>query len=166
MLCLYGNNDYRYTIFSEPELVRSFYNTEGKVAWFERAHRPVGVWQFQQGGIDLGEDTQMTLWRELHEEVGLTKDDIAVVDEYPHWTVYQYDHTVDDVNPSRLGQAHRWYFLKLKANVTIDLNKATEAEAAAVRFLTFDEVLAETGDFKRHVYQELQQYFTTNIHTN
>jgi putative (di)nucleoside polyphosphate hydrolase len=142
------------------------YNTEGKVAWFERAHRPVGVWQFQQGGIDLGEDTQMTLWRELHEEVGLTKDDIAVVDEYPHWTVYQYDHTVDDVNPSRLGQAHRWYFLKLKANVTIDLNKATEAEAAAVRFLTFDEVLAETGDFKRHVYQELQQYFTTNIHTN
>jgi putative (di)nucleoside polyphosphate hydrolase len=108
----------------------------------------------------------MTLWRELHEEVGLTKDDIAVVDEYPHWTVYQYDHTVDDVNPSRLGQAHRWYFLKLKANVTIDLNKATEAEAAAVRFLTFDEVLAETGDFKRHVYQELQQYFTTNIHTN
>lgn len=139
------------------------YNAEGKVAWFERAQHPVGVWQFQQGGIDLGEDTETTLWRELREEIGLTKDDIAVVDEYPHWTVYQYDHTVDDVQPSRLGQAHRWYFLKLRPDITIDLSTASEVEAAAVRFLTFDQILAETGDFKKHVYQELADYFNTNI---
>ena len=30
------------------------YNSKGQVAWFERAQNPVGVWQFQQGGIDLG----------------------------------------------------------------------------------------------------------------
>jgi len=141
------------------------YNSAGKVAWFERAQHPVGVWQFQQGGIDLGEDTQTTLWRELQEEVGLTPDDFEAVQEYPHWTLYQYDHTIDDVTKSRFGQAHRWYFLRLKDDVTIDLAKASEQEASAVRFITFDEVLAETSSFKKHVYQELQRYFVANILT-
>ena len=139
------------------------YNSKGQVAWFERAQHPVGVWQFQQGGIDLGEDTEVTLWRELAEEVGLTSDDFESVIEYPHWTVYQYDFTITDVTKSRLGQAHRWYFLKLKDDVEIDLSKATEQEASAVRFITFDQVLSETNDFKKHVYAELQDYFTDNI---
>lgn len=139
------------------------YDYEGKVAWFERAQHPVGVWQFQQGGIDLGEDTKTTLWRELKEEVGLTPADFASVQEYPHWTVYQYDYTIDDASKSRFGQVHRWYFLQLKNDVTIDLSKATEMEASAVRFLSFDEVLDETNDFKKHVYQELHVYFNTHI---
>lgn len=141
------------------------YNHEGKVAWFERAQHPVGVWQFQQGGVDLGEDTQTTLWRELQEEVGLTSDDFDSVEEYPHWTVYQYDYTVTDSSKSRFGQAHRWYFLRLKDDVAIDLDKATEQEASAVRFITFAEVLEETSSFKRHVYQELQQYYESKIIT-
>jgi len=139
------------------------YNSTGEVAWFERAQHPVGVWQFQQGGIDLGEDTTTTLWRELHEEVGLTADDFESVTEYPHWTVYQYDYTIADDTKSRLGQAHRWYFLRLKDDVTIDLSKATEQEASAVRFITFDQVLSETDSFKKHVYRELQEYFASTI---
>jgi len=139
------------------------YNNDGKVAWFERAHHPIGVWQFQQGGIDLGEKPEVTLWRELVEEVGLTKHDIESVHEYPSWTVYQYEHTVNDTSKSRLGQAHRWYFLKLKNDVSIDLSKATEQEASAVRFISFDEVLQETKDFKKHVYRELQIYFAETI---
>jgi len=139
------------------------YNTEGKVAWFERAQHPVGVWQFQQGGIDIGEEPEETLWRELAEEIGATKDDFDQVTMYPNWTVYQYDHTVNDASKTRLGQAHRWYFLQLKDSVTIDLSKATEDEASAVRFITFDEVLSETKSFKLHVYQELKTYFDAHI---
>lgn len=139
------------------------YNHEGKVAWFERAQHPVGVWQFQQGGIDLGEDTKTTLWRELTEEVGLTQADFESVHEYPNWTVYQYDYTIADATKSRLGQVHRWYFLQLRPGVEIDLRKATEQEASAVRFITFDEVLTETSSFRKHVYQELRDYFESHI---
>lgn len=142
------------------------YNQAGQVAWFERAQHPVGVWQFQQGGIDLGEDTQTTLWRELQEEVGLQPEDFAAVHEYPHWTVYQYDYTINDTSKSRFGQAHRWYFLKLKDDVIIDLSKATEQEASAIRFISFAEVLTETDNFKKHVYLELSNYFTANILNN
>lgn len=139
------------------------YNQEGRVAWFKRAHHPVGVWQFQQGGIDLGEHPIDTLWRELAEEIGLTKDDIAQIDEYPYWTTYQYDETIDDASKPRLGQTHRWFFLKLKSGTTIDLSKATDIEASDYACITFDEVVQQTDSFKKHVYQELHTYFEQHI---
>ena len=142
------------------------YNSQGEVAFFERAQHPVGVWQFQQGGIDLGEDEEVTLWRELKEEVGLTQDDFDSVDKYPKWTVYQYDHTLGDASKSRIGQAHRWYYLKLKDTATIDLTMATEFEASDFKWISFDEVLDTTNDFKKHVYSELSTYFSENILRN
>jgi len=139
------------------------YRPDGLVAWFERAQHPVGVWQFQQGGIDIGEHTETTLWRELAEEVGLTSHDFDTVTAYPRWTVYQYDYTESDSGKSRLGQAHRWFFLQLRSDATIDLSKATEQEASAVRFVTFDTAIEETSSFKKHVYTELKDYFESHI---
>ena len=55
------------------------YREDGQLAWFKRAKYPIGIWQFQQGGIDLGETIETTLWRELREEVGLTAEDIAQI---------------------------------------------------------------------------------------
>lgn len=59
------------------------YNAAGRVVHFERTQNPAGMWQFQQGGIDLDEQPADTLWRELAEEVGLTKEDFDDVHEYP-----------------------------------------------------------------------------------
>jgi hypothetical protein len=77
--------------------------------------------------------------------------------------VYQYNHARDNSSKSRLGQAHRWYFLKLTDAVDIDLNKATEYEASDFKWLPFAEVLEATDDFKKHVYQELATYFSDVI---
>jgi len=142
------------------------YNTAGQVALFERAQHPVGVWQFQQGGIDLGEDTQTTLWRELKEEIGLEESDFDLVTEYPIWTVYQDVNSVQDSSKTRLGQAHRWYFLKLKDTVDIDLTKATEVEASSFSWVSFAKAIETTEDLKKHVYQDLEKYFKTHISTN
>jgi len=139
------------------------YNAAGEVAYFERTQNPVGMWQFQQGGIDLGEQPTDTLWRELVEEVGLTKDDFNDVHEYPHWTVYQPDNAPTDSTKSRMGHVHRWYFLKLKGEVTIDLDKATMVEASAYKWITWEAALAGTEPCKQHVYQALGEYFRTVV---
>lgn len=139
------------------------HNRAGQVTLFERATNPVGIWQFQQGGIDLGEDIETTLWRELHEEVGLLRSDISTVTPYPKWTVYQDTNTVHDATKSRLGQAHRWYFLELAQDSIIDLEKATEAEASAYRFVSFGEAIAMTDTYKKHVYEELETYFLREV---
>lgn len=139
------------------------YNQAGQVALFERTHYPVGIWQFQQGGIDLGEDPETTLWRELNEEIGLTAEDIATVTPYPHWTVHTTSESMADPDKSRLGQAHTWFFLELKADRTIDLTKASEDEASQVRFVSFQKAIAATEPHKQHVYRELETFFTEHI---
>lgn len=139
------------------------YNQVGEVALFKRVQNPVGIWQFQQGGIDLGEQPEETLWRELKEEIGLTRADFTAIHEYPEWTVHQYEHTIHDASKSRLGQAHRWYFLALDQAVTIDLSQATEHEASDWRFVTFAAAIAGTEAAKQPVYQALAEYFSTHI---
>lgn len=139
------------------------YNASGEVALFERTQNPVGMWQFQQGGIDTGEHPTDTLWRELKEETGLVQNDFEVVEEYPSWTVYQPDYTVSDPSKSRIGHTHRWFFLQLKEGTAIDLSKATMVEASAYKWMTFDKVLEETEECKKHVYQALAAYFKTKV---
>ncbi len=139
------------------------YNQAGEVALFERATNPIGVWQFQQGGIDLGEDIETTLWRELKEENGLEKRDFTSTTLYPKWTVYQDTNTVDDATKPRLGQAHRWYFLELAPDSVINLKNATEVEASDYRFVSFTEAITAADTYKKHVYEELETYFLGEI---
>lgn len=143
------------------------YNDVGKIVIFKRAAHPVGVWQMQQGGIDSGEAVEATLWRELREEVGLTEDDFDTVTQYPSWIAYEFGEGVtknpSNPNPDRLGQCHRWWFLKLKNDVTVDLTKATDKEFSDYRWVDFDELIALTNELKQPVYQTLADYFATHI---
>ena len=142
------------------------YNQSGQVALFKRAQHPVGIWQFQQGGIDLGEDFETTLWRELKEEIGLTKSDFESVREMPFWTVHQNTNSVSDVTKSRLGQAYRWFFLELKEEVIIDITKAEENEVSSFRWASFEEAISEPESMKKHIYQQLEKYFNRYILTD
>ena len=139
------------------------YNQQNEVFLFKRAKYPVGVWQFQQGGIDLNESTEETLWRELREEVGLEKADFIKVTEMPNWTIYPTADSLADASKSRIGQAHKWYFLELKPDVEIDLEKALDDEASDFRFDTFAGAINETEELKKHVYRELEKFFLEQI---
>lgn len=139
------------------------FNDNREVLFFERCKHPVGVWQFQQGGIDLGEDIKTTLWRELQEEAGFTEADFTSLVEMPHWTVYQDPNSVADQDIGRLGQAHRWFFLKLNPNVLVDLTKASDNEFINFKWVSFAEAIAATDGLKKHVYEELYEFFNQII---
>lgn len=138
------------------------YRSDGTVALFKRRAYPAGIWQFQQGGIDSGEVPEETLWRELTEEVGLADKHIALVTEVPGWIAYE-DLDEEQALPDRIGQAHRWFFLKLKDEVTIDLSTATEQEFDDVRWVSFPEAIDCCNSRKRHVYESLYAYFIEKL---
>lgn len=135
------------------------YNQTGRVALFERATHPTGIWQFQQGGIDINEHFSSTLWRELKEEIDLSESDIKQVDEMPGWTIYEDLYSINNPETNRIGQAHKWYFLELKPETIINLSDATENEVSDFRWVNFSEAINLTNERKKHVYQQLETYF-------
>ena len=50
-------------------------------------------WQFPQGGVDSNEKPIQAAYRELFEEVGISKKDVKLLKESEHW--YKYDLPVD-----------------------------------------------------------------------
>jgi putative (di)nucleoside polyphosphate hydrolase len=140
------------------------YNQAGEVAFFVRAAEPIGIWQFQQGGIDIGEPIEQTLWRELKEEVGLSQENIDLVTLMPEWTIYEDVIASTDSAIPRYGQAHRWFFLKLKNESSIDLSQATEEEFHDYRWTTFAEAVAVTiNPQKKPIYQQLETFYNEII---
>src|SRR5690606_2437368 len=97
----------------------------------------------------------------------LTRDDFDEVTPYPNWIPYEFGEGVrkspGNPNPNRLGQCHRWWFLKLKNDIEIDLAKATEQEFSDYRWVEFAELIDLTSEFKRPVYQTLADYFAAHI---
>ena len=138
------------------------YNQHGEIAIFKRAQHPVGVWELQQGGIDPIEHPEEAMWRELAEEIGLTEADLTLTSEMPSWTVYQ-NKDAAELLTDILGQAHRWFFLQLKPEVTIDISRATEDAVSDFCWTSFDDLIQRTGAHKQHVYQTLKEYFSTHI---
>lgn len=135
------------------------YNDASEVVLFERATHPVGVWEFQQGGINLNEHPEQTLWRELAEEVGLKKTDFSDIAELPEWLPYESSDVYEGALDDRIGQVHRWFFLRLKSEVLIDLTKATDKEVSDYKWVSFKDALKVHGPHKRPVYQKLHTFF-------
>jgi putative (di)nucleoside polyphosphate hydrolase len=139
------------------------YNDANEIAIFKRSKHPIGTWELQQGGIDVGEVKEETLWRELHEEIGILPEDIEHYALMPGQTIYQSTLAAGDADVQMLGQVHSWFFLKLKNSSEIDLEKSTEDEASEFRWTNFDELISLAGDHKKHVYETLHRYFKEHI---
>ena len=138
------------------------YRPTGEIVIFKRSQHPVGAWELQQGGIDLGEVPEQTLWRELLEEIGVVQDDIEHYEMMPRQTMYQSPLAADSSVPV-LGQVHYWFFLKLKNDREINLENALEDDASDFRCTSFDQLISLAGDHKKHVYETLRDYFKQNI---
>jgi putative (di)nucleoside polyphosphate hydrolase len=139
------------------------YNEAGEVALFKRATHPIGVWELQQGGIDVGEKPEDTLWRELKEEIGLTATDVSLVTKMPKLTAYNRPEALTDSSDRLLGQAHQWFFLKLKTGIEINLKAATEDEVSEFMWSDFEHIISITGDHKKHVYKTLQEFYIEHV---
>lgn len=130
---------------------------DGAVLAFERADTP-GAWQLPQGGIDEGETPRHAAWRELEEETGLGPADVRLVEEYPHWTVYEWPDEVARHKPlsksaDRLGQAHRWFIFE---PVRADLVPQPDGvEFVAWRWTSPTELIDEVVEFRRPGYAQV-----------
>jgi putative (di)nucleoside polyphosphate hydrolase len=130
-------------------------NDLGQVLWARR----VGgrdAWQFPQGGINEDESLEEALYRELHEEVGLSPDSVQILARTQGWLRYRLPKRLRRHNstPGFKGQKQKWFLLRMLADdqrVQVDITAAPEFDHW--RWVSYWYPVCQVVDFKRDVYR-------------
>jgi putative (di)nucleoside polyphosphate hydrolase len=123
-------------------------------------------WQFPQGGIQEGEAAQDSLFRELHEEIGLKADDVTILASTEHWLRYRLPsrYVRRDSLPLCLGQKQRWYLLRFrKSDDAFRFDATGTPEFDRWRWVDYWQPIREVIYFKRAVYTKALHELGMNV---
>jgi len=112
-------------------------------------------WQFPQGGMLDGESAEQAMYRELHEEVGLSASDVAVLGSTRDWLKYRLPEKFvrRGSTPLCIGQKQRWFILRFVGEeARVRLDSSEEPEFDRWRWVEFWRPVNEVIYFKRRVY--------------
>ncbi len=129
-------------------------NREGQVFWARRKGHD--SWQFPQGGINPGESPEQALYRELHEETGLTRNDVRMIGCTRDWLRYRLPsrYMRHDSKPLCVGQKQRWFLLLLTGNEeAVDFNATNHPEFDGWMWVNYWYPVRQVIAFKREVYR-------------
>jgi putative (di)nucleoside polyphosphate hydrolase len=117
-------------------------------------------WQFPQGGIRQGEPVEDALYRELHEEIGLTAAHVTVAASTADWIRYRLPkrYVRRGRGPLCIGQKQRWFLLRLsvpESELEFDFARTAEPEFDGWRWSNYWEPVREVIYFKRPVYVKM-----------
>jgi putative (di)nucleoside polyphosphate hydrolase len=138
-------------------------NDSGRVFWGKRQGHD--AWQFPQGGFTTGETAVEAMYRELYEEIGLTKEDVKILGVTKHWLKYRLppQYIRHGKTPVVIGQKQKWFLLKLvtsEQKIRLDLSDTPEFDSW--RWIDYEEPPKQVIFFKQQVYhqalKELEQY--------
>ncbi len=130
-------------------------NDRGQLLWARRVGGR-NSWQFPQGGINSGETPEDALFRELHEEVGLTPEAVELVGSTRGWLRYRLPsrYIRKGQDPVCIGQKQKWFLLRMLEDdnaVRLDLNDKPEFDHW--RWVSYWYPLEQVITFKREVYR-------------
>lgn len=137
-----------------PNVGMMIINTDKKVLMCVRIHSEGQTYRMQmpQGGIDKGETPTRAVYREMHEEIGLTPADVRFVATTHKW--YKYDlPQASRRKKSIRGQRQKWYlFLLVSSDEKIDFTTDKFQEFEGFEWVPLDEVSDRVIPFKKEVY--------------
>lgn len=137
------------------------FNEVGKLLWCRRAGNQ-RAWQFPQGGIQVGENANTAMYRELNEELGLLPEHVAYVEHTHNWHYYRLPKRFirHQQKPLCIGQKQKWFLLRFTGPENcITLNHAGKPEFDLWRWVDYWLPVKEVIDFKQDVYRSVLDHF-------
>ena len=140
-------------------------NGDGQVLWARRAGED--AWQFPQGGVEAEEAPIEALYRELHEEVGLEPEDVAVLGATRRWLRYRLPRRMLRRGGRCVGQKQIWFLLRLLADEDrVRLDNAPSPEFDQWRWVDYWQPVEEVIFFKRRVYRQALRELAGCLHAD
>lgn len=143
-------------------------NKHGQVLWAKRFGQ--NSWQFPQGGINEGENIETAMYRELYEEVGLSKKDVRLLWASKYWLKYKLPKRLirnEGSGPVCIGQKQRWFLLQLISDESlINLKTTKNPEFDGWRWVSFWYPVRQVVSFKRDVYRKAMKEFAQVLQNN
>ncbi|MBP1133260.1 MULTISPECIES: RNA pyrophosphohydrolase [Serratia] len=139
-------------------------NRQGQVLWARRYGQH--SWQFPQGGINPGETAEQAMYRELFEEVGLSKKDVRILASTRNWLRYKLPKRLVrwDTKPVCIGQKQKWFLLQLMCNdADINMQRSSTPEFDGWRWVSFWYPVRQVVSFKRDVYRRVMKEFAVTV---
>ncbi|MFC0226250.1 RNA pyrophosphohydrolase [Serratia aquatilis] len=139
-------------------------NRQGQVLWARRFGQH--SWQFPQGGINAGETPEQAMYRELFEEVGLSKKDVRILALTRNWLRYKLPKRLVrwDTKPVCIGQKQKWFLLQLTCNdADINMQRSSTPEFDGWRWVSFWYPVRQVVSFKRDVYRRVMKEFAATV---
>jgi len=129
-------------------------NQQNQLLWARRIGED--AWQFPQGGVREHENLESAMFRELNEEIGLSRNDVEIIGSTNDWLHYELPkHFVDyDRKPLCIGQKQIWFMLRLTTNENkVCLTKSRKPEFDGWCWINYWEPVNQVVSFKQTVYQ-------------
>ncbi|MGL5757346.1 RNA pyrophosphohydrolase [Plesiomonas sp.] len=139
-------------------------NRKGQVLWARRYGQH--SWQFPQGGINSGETAEQAMYRELFEEVGLTKKDVRLLTSTRNWLRYKLPKRLVrwDTKPVCIGQKQRWFLLQLMCDESkVNMQTSGNPEFDDWRWVSYWYPVRQVVSFKRDVYRRVMKEFVSVV---
>jgi putative (di)nucleoside polyphosphate hydrolase len=130
-------------------------NESGQLLWTRRAGQ--NSWQFPQGGVNEGETADDTMYRELYEEIGLSRQDVKILGSTKNWLRYRLPsrYIRHDSVPLCIGQKQKWYLLKLITDDSrLNFETTNHPEFDGFMWVSYWYPLRQVVSFKREVYRQ------------
>ncbi|MGJ8633921.1 MAG: RNA pyrophosphohydrolase [Luteolibacter sp.] len=144
-----------------PNVAALMLNDHGQLLICERRTVP-GAWQFPQGGVDPGEETEEALYREVREEIGISKKHYKIISQRDGYRyLYPPEIRVKKIKKHGYhGQEQTYFLCQLNPDAPeIDVDQ-DPSEFRAYRWISPDEFdLDWLPAFKHEVYRAVMKDF-------
>ena len=144
-----------------PNVGMMIINSDKKVLMCTRIHSEGQTYRLQmpQGGIDKGETPTQAVYREMHEEIGLSQKDVRFMASSRKWYKYDLPETTRRKKSIR-GQRQKWFLFLLAAPENqIDFTTDRFQEFEGYRWVDLDQVAQSVIPFKAPVYEAVVAEF-------
>lgn len=136
-------------------------NAQKQIFVGKRIDNNSDAWQMPQGGIDVNENEDDAMLRELKEETGINANQVRVINKSRGHYYYNLPYKLQKKfwGGKYLGQKQRWYLIEFIGDDSAVNISTEDPEFSEWKWVSQKEIVSHIVSFKRELYEDVMLEF-------